>query len=369
MSREPPQPRPQPPTTNATAPLPASSDILNDFDHVELWCPSLENGHLFSLPPLINADSTFVAESQTYRFPFGCGTPGRVWESQCAEAIEDIASVDERFYLRRSRACRAGYRALVSVPVHAAEMPGGFPACVFVGYTKRGRSLPGVVGLQYKVQKIFSHHPYVQQNMWETTCWLRQQHDSVSLRALSLTARSRQIGAARARGARRTGEGAASNPDPRQIRRMLLELKRSSGLNATGYKAVTCGTCRRASFREGSSYGDRCEVCISATCVNCTVVCTGCTCPRQYVCGRCVVICEGCQSVCCMECSFDGSKCHRCHAASHETSGEALTRPPRRWRRRQLSVEPLYNGFSSAARAAPVEDDDSTNGGFGSGPE
>ena len=132
-----------PPVCQDIAPtLSVYSNFLSYFDHFELWCPSLENGHLFSLPPMINADSSFATESHAYRFPFGCGTPGRVWTMHCAESINDIASIERSVYYRRDKARVAGFSALVGVPVYVDNMPGGFPACVFIGYTKFERPLP-----------------------------------------------------------------------------------------------------------------------------------------------------------------------------------------------------------------------------------
>ena len=163
--------------------------FLSHFDHAEIWCPSLENGHLFCLPPLCNSESEFVVMSAAFRFPFGRGTPGRVWKEQRAESIQDIAEVDESFYLRRATACRAGYRKLVGVPVHSPDLPGGFPACVFVGYAKKPRVLPAVKDVQRCAQEIFAELPRVKHNISVALHELHLGQSNDLLRALLTAAR------------------------------------------------------------------------------------------------------------------------------------------------------------------------------------
>ncbi|MBD2533557.1 PAS domain S-box protein [Nostoc flagelliforme FACHB-838] len=63
----------------------------------------------------------FSSQSQTVKFALGLGLPGRVWQSQEPEWIEDVSQVTEPVFLRSQQAAKAGLKAGFGVPILAGN--------------------------------------------------------------------------------------------------------------------------------------------------------------------------------------------------------------------------------------------------------
>lgn len=95
------------------------------WDYGEGWLPNPANGVLeyvaqfnrFSHPAL----ERFQEQSRLITFAFGQGLPGRIWQSQEPEWIEDCSSCSDSVYLRTQLAVEAGLKAAFGVPILAGD--------------------------------------------------------------------------------------------------------------------------------------------------------------------------------------------------------------------------------------------------------
>ncbi|MBN3923401.1 PAS domain S-box protein [Nostoc sp. NMS4] len=63
----------------------------------------------------------FCYQSKTVKFALGVGLPGRVWQSQEAEWIEDVSKVTQPVFLRSLQAAKVGLKAGFGVPILAGN--------------------------------------------------------------------------------------------------------------------------------------------------------------------------------------------------------------------------------------------------------
>ncbi|MEH2239007.1 PAS domain S-box protein [Nostoc sp.] len=63
----------------------------------------------------------FCRQSQTLKFALGVGLPGRVWQSQEPEWIEDVSQVTQPIFLRSQQAAKVGLKAGFGVPILAGN--------------------------------------------------------------------------------------------------------------------------------------------------------------------------------------------------------------------------------------------------------
>ena len=298
----------------------------SSFNHVEIWCPSLDDGYLFCVPD--SDTKPFAVESAVYHFPFGAGTPGRVWINQIPEYIENIADVSDSYYLRRENASRAGFRSLLAVPVRSPEACSGFPSCVVVGYTYNGRPMPNLRQATREAQSTFRNHPFVRRHT--TTVMLNYQSQLLNtairmmhgMNSYAQNTKHQQIRRERTGGQLPCGNIRIMGPQE------MLHFQRMNGLQCEGEGTILCRVCALSRFREDSFFGHVCEVCISYACVDCLVSTVSCACPRNHVCAKCVETCQNCHEVCCSECvqCLENGifMCSDCLSLTHEmTAGES----------------------------------------------
>ncbi|MEH2129253.1 MAG: PAS domain S-box protein [Nostoc sp.] len=94
------------------------------WDFGEAWIPN-EDGtvleHSLSWYGEQSSLEEFSRESQTVKFSLGLGLPGRVWQSQEPEWIEDVSLVAEPVFLRSPQAAKVGLKASFGVPIIAGN--------------------------------------------------------------------------------------------------------------------------------------------------------------------------------------------------------------------------------------------------------
>ncbi|MEH2197368.1 PAS domain S-box protein [Nostoc sp.] len=89
------------------------------WDFGEAWIPN-ENGTLEHSLGWYGEESSleeFCRQSQTVKFPLGVGLPGRVWQNQQPEWIEDVSQVTKPIFLRSQQAAKVGLKAGFGVPI------------------------------------------------------------------------------------------------------------------------------------------------------------------------------------------------------------------------------------------------------------
>ncbi|MEH2408622.1 PAS domain S-box protein [Nostoc sp.] len=90
----------------------------------EAWIPN-EDGtvleHSLSWYGEESSLAEFCRQSQTVKFALGLGLPGRVWQSQKPEWIEDVSEVTEPVFLRSPQAAKVGLKASFGVPILAGN--------------------------------------------------------------------------------------------------------------------------------------------------------------------------------------------------------------------------------------------------------
>ncbi|MFN6564200.1 MAG: PAS domain S-box protein [Nostoc sp. ChiSLP01] len=94
------------------------------WDFGEAWIPNEENTVLeHSLGWYAEEDSLeeFCRQSKTVTFGFGAGLPGRVWQKQEPEWIEDVSQVTQPIFLRSLQAAKVGLKAGFGVPILAGN--------------------------------------------------------------------------------------------------------------------------------------------------------------------------------------------------------------------------------------------------------
>ncbi|BAY79369.1 two-component hybrid sensor and regulator (plasmid) [Nostoc linckia NIES-25] len=94
------------------------------WDFGEAWIPNENNTVLeHSLGWYVEEDSLeeFCRQSKTVTFGFGAGLPGRVWQNQEPEWIEDVSQVTEPIFLRSLQAAKVGLKAGFGVPILAGN--------------------------------------------------------------------------------------------------------------------------------------------------------------------------------------------------------------------------------------------------------
>ncbi|WP_445637907.1 histidine kinase [Nostoc sp. DSM 114161] len=94
------------------------------WDFGEAWIPNENNIVLeHSLGWYAEEDSLeeFCRQSKTVTFGFGAGLPGRVWQNQEPEWIEDVSQVTEPIFLRSLQAAKVGLKAGFGVPILAGN--------------------------------------------------------------------------------------------------------------------------------------------------------------------------------------------------------------------------------------------------------
>ncbi len=94
------------------------------WDFGEAWIPNEDRTVLeHSLGWYGGEDSLaeFSRQSQTVKFALGVGLPGRVWQSQEPEWIEDVSLVTEPVFLRSQQAAKVGLKAGFGVPILAGN--------------------------------------------------------------------------------------------------------------------------------------------------------------------------------------------------------------------------------------------------------
>ncbi|MDZ8135342.1 MAG: PAS domain S-box protein [Nostoc sp. DedQUE04] len=94
------------------------------WDFGEAWIPN-EDGtvlkHSLSWYGEQSSLKEFCQQSQTLKFALGVGLPGRVWQSQEPEWIEDVSKVTQPVFLRSPQAAKVGLKAGFGVPILAGN--------------------------------------------------------------------------------------------------------------------------------------------------------------------------------------------------------------------------------------------------------
>ncbi|MEH2292665.1 PAS domain S-box protein [Nostoc sp.] len=94
------------------------------WDFGEAWIPNEEGTvleHSLSWYGEESSLAEFCRQSQTVKFALGLGLPGRVWQSQEPEWIEDVSEVTEPVFLRSPQAAKVGLKASFGVPILAGN--------------------------------------------------------------------------------------------------------------------------------------------------------------------------------------------------------------------------------------------------------
>ena len=92
------------------------------WDIGEAWIPVVDGKFLKYSSTWYGRENSFEEfrrHSETVTFAFGDGLPGRVWQSQQPEWIEDISATDDRRFPRREIAVKLGLKIGFAVPVVA----------------------------------------------------------------------------------------------------------------------------------------------------------------------------------------------------------------------------------------------------------
>ncbi|MEH2248424.1 PAS domain S-box protein [Nostoc sp.] len=93
------------------------------WDFGEAWIPNEDSTLEHSLGWYGEQDNLeqFCRQSQTMKFALGVGLPGRVWQSQEPEWIEDVSQVRQPVFLRSQQAAKVGLKAGFGVPILAGN--------------------------------------------------------------------------------------------------------------------------------------------------------------------------------------------------------------------------------------------------------
>ncbi len=95
-----------------------------DWSYGEAWVPGLDGRKLVA-GPVWHGDAAglkrFGQASRTLTFELGTGLPGRVWKSQRAEWLPDVAASDAPLFYRAALAREAGLHAALGVPIVAGD--------------------------------------------------------------------------------------------------------------------------------------------------------------------------------------------------------------------------------------------------------
>ncbi|MEH2425554.1 MAG: PAS domain S-box protein [Nostoc sp.] len=93
------------------------------WDFGEAWIPNKDGTLEHSLGWYGEQDNLeeFCRQSQTMKFALGVGLPGRVWQSQEPEWIEDVSQVTQPVFLRSQQAAKVGLKAGFGVPILAGN--------------------------------------------------------------------------------------------------------------------------------------------------------------------------------------------------------------------------------------------------------
>ncbi|MBN3883500.1 MAG: PAS domain S-box protein [Nostoc sp. JL34] len=95
-----------------------------NWDFGEAWIPNEDGTVLEHSLGWYGEESSlaeFSRQSQTVKFPQGVGLPGRVWQSQKPEWIEDVSKVTQQIFLRSRQAAKVGLKAGFGVPILAGN--------------------------------------------------------------------------------------------------------------------------------------------------------------------------------------------------------------------------------------------------------
>ncbi|MBE8988011.1 PAS domain S-box protein [Nostoc sp. LEGE 12450] len=90
------------------------------WDFGEAWIPNEDSAVLEHTLGWYGEQSNleeFCNHSQIVKFPLGVGLPGRVWQNQEPEWIEDVSEVTEPIFLRSQQAAKVGLKAGFAVPI------------------------------------------------------------------------------------------------------------------------------------------------------------------------------------------------------------------------------------------------------------
>ncbi|MFN6465416.1 MAG: PAS domain S-box protein [Nostoc sp. DedVER02] len=94
------------------------------WDFGEAWIPNEDGTILEQSLGWYGEESSleeFCRQSQAVKFPLGVGLPGRVWQSQEPEWIEDVSEVTKPIFLRSQQAAKVGLKAGFGVPILAGN--------------------------------------------------------------------------------------------------------------------------------------------------------------------------------------------------------------------------------------------------------
>ncbi|MDZ7953797.1 PAS domain S-box protein [Nostoc sp. DedQUE09] len=94
------------------------------WDFGEAWIPNKDRNVLEHSLGWYGYESSleeFCQQSQTVKFALGEGLPGRVWQSQEPEWIEDVSKVTQPVFLRSLQAAKVGFKAGFGVPILAGN--------------------------------------------------------------------------------------------------------------------------------------------------------------------------------------------------------------------------------------------------------
>ncbi|MEH2079483.1 MAG: PAS domain S-box protein [Nostoc sp.] len=94
------------------------------WDFGEAWIPNEYGTVLEHSLGWYGEDSSleeFCYQSQTVKFPLGVGLPGRVWQNQEPEWIEDVSKVTQPVFWRSPQAAKVGLKAGFGVPILAGN--------------------------------------------------------------------------------------------------------------------------------------------------------------------------------------------------------------------------------------------------------
>jgi two-component system sensor histidine kinase/response regulator len=94
------------------------------WDFGEAWIPNEDRAVLEHSLGWYGEQSNleeFCSHSQIVKFPLGVGLPGRVWQNQEPEWIEDVSEVTEPIFLRSRQAAKVGLKAGFGVPILAGN--------------------------------------------------------------------------------------------------------------------------------------------------------------------------------------------------------------------------------------------------------
>ncbi|MEA5627213.1 PAS domain S-box protein [Nostoc sp. UHCC 0251] len=93
------------------------------WDFGEAWIPNEDSTleHSLGFYGEESGLAEFSRQSQTVKFALGVGLPGRVWQNQEAEWIEDVSKVSQPVFLRSQQAAKVGLKAGFGVPILAGK--------------------------------------------------------------------------------------------------------------------------------------------------------------------------------------------------------------------------------------------------------